>query len=333
MSRAATGMLLGLDIGGSTSRARLVRGTEILADAVATSASLSAAGPAAAARALDDLLSRLPCGPGVLDAVCAGAAGLTATQTGDFLAARLAPLTRSGTVVVVEDAALILPAAGLTEGVAVICGTGSIATGRYRGRQCRAGGWGHLLGDEGSGYWIVRAAVRTLLGRRDAAEPAGSLGDVLLSAAGTADTTELHAAFLARPEPGYWAAAAPTVLDCDDPAVPALRQDAAAALARLAAVVARRLAAPDDGLPVVLAGGLIAHVGLRAATAAALRQVLPGSMAVPLTEPPVAGAVRLARAAAGGPRNDKTGSQASAPPVITHSHPTGCLLDGRGVGG
>lgn len=297
MSRAATGMLLGLDIGGSTSRARLVRGTEIVADAVAASASLPAAGPAAAARALDDLLGQLPCGPGMLDAACAGAAGVAAAQTRAFLVARLAPLTRSGTVVVVEDAALIRPAAGLTDGIAVIAGTGSIATGWYRDRQCRAGGWGYLLGDEGGGYWIVTTAVRTLLRRRDTAEPAGPLGDVLLSLAGAADITELHAAFLARPEPRYWAAAAPAVLDCDDPAVGALRQDAAAALARLAAVVARRLAAPD-GIPVVLAGGLMAHDGLRTATTAALRQVLPGSSAAPLTEPPVAGAVQLARAAA-----------------------------------
>ena len=45
------------------------------------------------------------------------------------------------------------------------CGTGSVVVGRNaKGEVTRAGGWGHLLGDHGSGYWIgitgLRAAIR-----------------------------------------------------------------------------------------------------------------------------------------------------------------------------
>jgi hypothetical protein len=50
---------------------------------------------------------------------------------------------------------------------------------------------------------------------------------------------------------------------------------------------------------VVLAGGLMAHPRLRAATVAAIAAVLPASAVQSLTDPPVAGAVRLAAAAAG----------------------------------
>jgi len=54
---------------------------------------------------------------------------------------------------------------GNKPGILVISGTGSVVIGRNAaGQTARAGGWGHLLGDHGSGYWIamtgLRAAVR-----------------------------------------------------------------------------------------------------------------------------------------------------------------------------
>jgi N-acetylmuramic acid 6-phosphate etherase len=49
-------------------------------------------------------------------------------------------------------------------GIAIISGTGSCVCGRNGSQVARAGGWGHLLGDHGSGYWIavtgLRAAIR-----------------------------------------------------------------------------------------------------------------------------------------------------------------------------
>lgn len=55
-------------------------------------------------------------------------------------------------------------------GVAIIAGTGSIVLGRNaQGKRVRAGGWGYLLGDEGSGYYVAQqaliAAVRAADGR------------------------------------------------------------------------------------------------------------------------------------------------------------------------
>ena len=62
---------------------------------------------------------------------------------------------------VVNDALVALEAGAPDQpGVVVISGTGSIAYGRNReGEAARAGGWGYVLGDEGSGYWIGRAAL------------------------------------------------------------------------------------------------------------------------------------------------------------------------------
>ena len=290
--------VLGLDIGASTTRARLVADGVTEADAKAASASLTAVGPDRAAAALADLLAQLPELTGRLDAVCAGAAGVvTAPDTRDFLRARLEPLTASGRVVVVDDVSLVLPAAGLTDGIAVISGTGSIAAGAWQGRTALAGGWGYLLGDEGSGYWIVRSAIRELLARLGSETPPGPLGACLLTAAEARDLTQLRGMFYRRPEPWHWARHAPAVLDCADAAVARITGQAGQELARLAVEVAAGLAAPD-GVPVVLAGGLIGHRKLRAAAITALAAALPASPVQVLADPPVAGAVRLAAAAA-----------------------------------
>jgi N-acetylglucosamine kinase-like BadF-type ATPase len=296
--------LLGLDIGGTSSRARVMVDGAVVAEAQAASASLTAAGPDSAAAALAELLAQLPLDE-PFDAVCAGSAGSNVPGAEEFLADRLAPLTRTGTVIVVNDAMLVLPAAGLDEGVAVICGTGSIAVGAWQGRQARSGGFGYLLGDEGSGYWITRAAVRALLDRRDRGVPLGALGETLLAAAGASHIDELQRMFYDFPHPRRWARHAPRVLDADDPAARSITVEAAQALAGLAASAMRRLVGSEEtpdgppvALPVVLGGGLMGHPRLREAAVIAVRAALPGSAVRALTDPPVAGAVRLAGVAA-----------------------------------
>ena len=203
--------VLGLDIGATGSRAQLCVDGEVVAEAAAAGASLVAVGAASAEAALADLLAQLPLRPR-LDVVCAGSAGASAPGTRQFLTERLAPLTRSGNVVIVNDAMLVLPAADLAEGVALSCGTGSVAVGRYRGTEVQCGGWGYLLGDEGSGYWIVRAALQALLDRRDRGLPPGELGERLLAATGAAQVGGLLELFYRQPHPRHWAGYAPLVL-------------------------------------------------------------------------------------------------------------------------
>jgi glucosamine kinase len=77
--------------------------------------------------------------------------------------------------------AALVGSLGDTEGLLLIAGTGSIALGRARdGTQARAGGWGHILGDEGSAYRIsldaVSRSLRSLEGRD---EPTILLGEAL----------------------------------------------------------------------------------------------------------------------------------------------------------
>jgi glucosamine kinase len=288
--------VLGLDIGGTRSRAQLCVDGKVVAESKAASASLVAVGTASAKAALADLLRQLPLDPlRRLDAVCVGAAGASVPGTRQFLTEHLAPLTRSGQVMIVNDATLILPAAGLDAGIALICGTGSAAIGCYQGREAQSGGWGYLLGDEGSGYWIVRAAVRVLLDRRDRGAPLGELGDRLLAATGAGHVGALCEQFYTQAQPRHWAGYAPLVLTSADPSAAAITAAAADALAGLAVSAAERLGAPP-GLPVVLSGGLFRHAELETTVRIAIEEARPGSDIRTLARPPVTGAVRLAMA-------------------------------------
>lgn len=301
--------VLGLDVGGTHSRARLVRDLVLVAEATAPSASLAAAGRERATGALRALLGELGLltasapgevhsGTAPLDAVCIGTAGTGAAEAEAHLVGLLSPFTRRGNVIVVNDARLVLAAADIADGIACVAGTGSIAVGMVNGREERAGGWGYLLGDEGSGYWVVREAVRELARRQDAHAPLGELGRTLLHASHCADVTTLLQGWYDRPSPDAWAALAPLVLDCKDSFGAAVCATAAQALASVISEVHRRLGEPL-GFPVVLAGGLLTgHAGLAEATERALRERAPGARVMVATEPPVAGAVRLALAAA-----------------------------------
>jgi len=291
--------LLGLDIGGTTSRARLWAAGRVVAESRAQSASLPASGPDGAKAALAELLAGVGADQAApLDAIGVGSAGLSVPGARDFLREHLAPLTRSGELVIVTDAMLVLSAAGLDAGVAVVCGTGSVAVGSFAGRSVQVGGWGYLLGDEGGGYWIVREAMRTLLSRRDNGRPAGELGAQLLSATGAADLPALHRLFYAQPHlPGSWARHARLVLSNTDSGAIAIVAQAADAVAGLAASATQKLDAPAS-LPVVLGGGLLANAAFRDAACNAVAQALPRADVQVLAGEPVAGAVRLAALAA-----------------------------------
>ena len=52
-------------------------------------------------------------------------------------------------------------------GILVISGTGSCVYGRNGNDAARAGGWGHLLGDHGSGYWIALMGLQEALREYD----------------------------------------------------------------------------------------------------------------------------------------------------------------------
>jgi N-acetylglucosamine kinase-like BadF-type ATPase len=66
-------------------------------------------------------------------------------------------------------------ALGGADGISVIAGTGSMAYGEFANRTARAGGWGELIGDEGSAYWIAREGMNLFSRMSDGRAPRGAL--------------------------------------------------------------------------------------------------------------------------------------------------------------
>lgn len=66
------------------------------------------------------------------------------------------------------------------DGILTIAGTGSVSIGINGNHQAQTGGWGHLLGDEGSGYWIVMRAFKQMIKEEDGGLAFSSLTKALL---------------------------------------------------------------------------------------------------------------------------------------------------------
>ena len=185
-------------------------------------------------------------------------------------------------------------------GVGIVSGTGSIAYGRsLDGREARAGGWGYLLGDEGSGYAIGRAALQAVTQAEDERGPATSLTARILAQWKLEQTWDLVSQVYRGGKQGRAeiAALAEVVLEeaaSGDEVAQAIEIQAARELALQAATVARRLDFSGD-VPCALGGGVLTHSDrlverlLQTAGAAGV-ELVP----VQRVTEPVRGAVRLA---------------------------------------
>ena len=163
--------LLGVDGGGTQCRARLAdRFGAVLGDGLA--------GPANIRRGLSDSIAA------IMDAARQGlaAAGLRedafarttaclalagASEPDDLAAARQCPLPFRRTLIVTDAEAACIGAHAGEDGGIVIVGTGSIGWASRGGRQCRVGGWGLPVSDEGSGAWLGLEAIRRALWAAD----------------------------------------------------------------------------------------------------------------------------------------------------------------------
>ena len=105
--------------------------------------------------------------------VCAGFAGAGRPDSIAFYREALQSLIPGAQVIIESDAFIAsIGAIGIDPGVLLIAGTGSIVIGRDKNRTMfRVGGWGPYFGDEGSGFWIGREAVRAALRSIDAQTP------------------------------------------------------------------------------------------------------------------------------------------------------------------
>jgi glucosamine kinase len=290
---AAPGAVIGLDIGGTKTRGVRFEDGQAVADESVGSSNVQNVSREEAALSLAELFSRI--GGGTVAHVYAGAGGIDTDDDAAALAALIAPHVPGARITVVHDSRLLLAAGGASTGVAVIGGTGSAAWGRNsQDEEARAGGWGYLLGDEGSGYWLGREAVRHSLGRMNQGLPADELTTALLASCGVDHPNKLIALFhSASTGRRYWAQRARLVVEAADAGHAAscgLVDQAGRDLAQLAEQTLRQLRL--DG-PVILGGGLGMNVPrLQEAFRSALAAAGISDIRV-LDEDPVFGVLRL----------------------------------------
>lgn len=204
-------------------------------------------------------------------------------------------------VTLVHDGQLAL-AAGTPEGwgIAVLCGTGSLIYGEDRdGAAARAGGWGYLLGDEGSGYAIGLAALRAVARAADGRGPQTALTQAILRHWYLQQPQDLighvYAPSMQRADIAGLAEIVQAVAALDDAVARQILEGAAQELAQaVRAVVKQRLWAGP--IPCALAGSVLVKgqaVNVAFQKAVTLLQVALDPI-TPVPEP-AWGAIRLAR--------------------------------------
>ena len=101
------------------------------------------------------------------------------------------------------------------DGIVTISGTGSVCYGQYKGKTAKTGGWGHILGDGGSGYHIGLAAFVTMTVDEDLGRPISQLTRMLLQQLKLRQTKDIME-YIYSADKEDIAAFAPIVIDCGE---------------------------------------------------------------------------------------------------------------------
>jgi glucosamine kinase len=210
-----------------------------------------------------------------------------------------------GTWVVVNDVVgAWATAASARPGVGVISGTGSNVLGvGPDGRAWRAGGWGHVLGDEGSGYWLAVQSIKAALADREGSGPETALSAALINFFEVQSVEALAAIVYSKPlskgEIAAFAIETARVAHAGDIVARGLYARAAGELARQIAAVVEQTNLVDD-FPIGLIGSAFKAGELFVAPlAGAIREFAPQAQVAVVEMAPVGGCVLLAALAVG----------------------------------
>jgi glucosamine kinase len=195
-------------------------------------------------------------------ALVVGVAGVGREAQKIALQQELERLELADSVIVISDAeAAMEDAFGDGPGILLIAGTGSIAWARGpAGTMQRCGGWGPVIGDEGSGAWLGRKALQVIAAAHDGREPETALTGAVLTALELDDVASIIA-WAASATPADMATLAPAVLSAAE--VGDLRANtivtmAVEELALHIRALARSLFVDERAaIPVALHGGLL----------------------------------------------------------------------------
>lgn len=317
VGRKPDGPLFLIDAGASHTRAVIARADGgILSRAAAGGSNLFAVGAAAADAQLTAAIraalagARLAAQSVAVAVIGSASVGYDGSDR-RAVAAVLKRLLPRARLRILADVTLGLHAALKGEpGVVIVAGTGSIVLGRNRsGRLQNAGGWGWLLGDEGSGQWLGRHALAAAARGWDGAGPATALTGLVLRhlrvRSGSSLVTRVYRPLMSPAQFGALAPLVTRAAAAGDAVALALVREAAEALAAQTCSVIRRLRLEPAPVSyqgsVFTAGEVILAPLRRALRLEARRHGLRGVSLVPPALPPLAGAFLLALAEVGAP--------------------------------
>ncbi|MDE3188094.1 MAG: hypothetical protein KGM96_11310 [Acidobacteriota bacterium] len=174
-------VVLGIDGGGTRTRASIADGGRVLAFVETGSIKRLRVGAQAAEENLRALLTEVYRQAGVtaVRAASAGVASATMPGVAGWISAVFRDFGVERSEVVGDEVIALDAAFKGGPGILQIAGTGTNCIGRAPdGGRESAGGWSSRLGDEGSGYWIGLQAVRNALKAYDHEEPTRILEEV-----------------------------------------------------------------------------------------------------------------------------------------------------------
>ena len=301
--------VLGIDAGGTKTVCVLADAHgAIVAEARGPGANLHAAGELAVEKVLHELMEEAIGDREVVPAaICLGIAGVDRADEMQIVRAIMRRIGHKSRVLVVNDALIALVAGARDDpGIVIVAGTGSIVYGRSgAGEAARAGGWGHMIGDEGSGYWIGREALAAVMRGADGRGPETALTDEILGHFGVADVSRLPRIVYDREMPRMSVAElgpiVQAVASSGDAVALRILERAAEELVLAARSVTSRLEMRGDAFTFFLSGGVFRVVPwLADELAHRLVEVAPRSLVQVLRQEPAVGAVWLALAEARG---------------------------------
>lgn len=255
-------------------------------------------------RLLKELLDRPEFNSLSCAGICLGLAGVDLPEEKEQFISSMEQLrTQRGDhfrITVTNDAEIALMATlEQNYGLIAISGTGSIVYGITRGgNRYRVGGWGHLLGDEGSGYSIGLNTLRAVMYSFDGLDPDTLLTDYLLEAYGWKTITELKSYIyqdhIRKSEIASFARYCIQASQQGDSAAEAIINREAAALARQSAALICKNDEFSEG-HLVASGSIFKHSELFLARfQQQLHEVWPGVTVHSSRQTPAYGAAQLA---------------------------------------
>ena len=293
---------LGIDGGGTKTECVIGDDERVLGTSVESTIKIKKVGANAAGQALDAAIQAVckqaGVNPTAITRTCIGLAGSSIPEVADWAYSVLKQLV-SGEVSVVNDTLIAHRAAfNGGPGVLVIAGTGSNVLGiNERGESARAGGWGPIISDEGSGFWIGRTTVAQAMRAHDVGRSTDLLNAVM-QAWKLSSLEEVVSMANSNPPPDF-ASLLPEILRCADSGDALAREiltSAANELAQLARIVIRKLWPASGDVAVAVTGGVFNHSAqIRQMFANSIRAERPGIVVNLETVHPVMGALSMAR--------------------------------------